>query len=94
MVARPDVAPPRSRLVLTAALLTGAAVALTIGIYARVHSPALRRERPPGHHRGERPRSRRRHGRIGAGPPGRRVERELIVPWDTVSTTQPWVYST
>jgi hypothetical protein len=42
MVARPDVAPPRSRLVLTAALLTGAAVALTIGTYARVHSPALR----------------------------------------------------
>jgi hypothetical protein len=42
MVARPQVAPPRSGPALAVALLAGAAVALTLGIYARVHSPALK----------------------------------------------------
>ena len=42
MVARPEVAPPRSGFALATALLAGAAVALTVGIYARVHSPALK----------------------------------------------------
>src|SRR3954453_6063680 len=42
MVARPEVAPPRSGLALATALLAGAAVALTLGVYARGHSPALK----------------------------------------------------
>src|SRR3954463_9179839 len=42
MVARPEVAPPRSGLAPATALLAGAAVALTLGVYARVHSPALK----------------------------------------------------
>jgi Family of unknown function (DUF6529) len=42
MVAGPTSAPPRTRYPLAVALLVGVAVALTIGIYARVHRPALR----------------------------------------------------
>jgi hypothetical protein len=42
MVARPAVAPSRSRLALAIALLAGAAVALSLGIYARLHTPALK----------------------------------------------------
>src|SRR4051794_22466919 len=42
MVARPEVAPSRSRLALATALLAGAAVTLTIALYARLHSPALK----------------------------------------------------
>jgi hypothetical protein len=42
MTARSIEAAPRGRLALTLALLAGAAVALTIGIYAGVHRPALR----------------------------------------------------
>jgi hypothetical protein len=42
MVARPPVAPSRSRPALAAVLLGGAAVTLTIALYARLHSPALR----------------------------------------------------
>jgi hypothetical protein len=40
MVGSSAVSPPRTRLAL--ALLAGAAVAVTIGVYARVHRPALR----------------------------------------------------
>lgn len=42
MVARPAVAPQHSRAALALALLAGAAVAVTIGVYARVHAPAAR----------------------------------------------------
>jgi hypothetical protein len=42
MVAGPDVSTPRSRPVLAWALLAGAAVAVAIAVYARVHHPALR----------------------------------------------------
>jgi hypothetical protein len=42
MVAKPAVAPPRSRTVLALVLLAGAAVAVAIGVYARVHHPAAR----------------------------------------------------
>jgi hypothetical protein len=42
MVAKPAVAPPRSRTVLALVLLAGAAVAVAIGVYARVHRPASR----------------------------------------------------
>src|SRR3954468_2674715 len=41
MVARPA-ARPQSRPVLALVLLTGAAVAVAVGVYARVHSPAAR----------------------------------------------------
>jgi hypothetical protein len=42
MVARQSVPPPRSRPGLAVALVTGAAVAVAIGVYARVHTPASR----------------------------------------------------
>jgi hypothetical protein len=42
MVGSPGTSVPRGRPVLAAALATGAAVALTIGVYARMHRPALR----------------------------------------------------
>ena len=43
MVVEPaTVAPPRSRPVLALALLAGSAVAVSIGIYAKVHTPAAR----------------------------------------------------
>jgi hypothetical protein len=42
MVASPHVGTPRSRVTLAWALLAGAAVAVAIGVYARVHHPALR----------------------------------------------------
>jgi hypothetical protein len=43
MVAEPaTVAPPRSRPVLALALLAGSAVAVAIGVYAKVHTPAAR----------------------------------------------------
>ena len=42
MVAKPAVSPPRSRPLLALILLTGAGVAVAIGVYARVHSPAAR----------------------------------------------------
>jgi hypothetical protein len=42
MTARSITAASRGRVALTLALLAGAAVTLTIGIYARVHQPALR----------------------------------------------------
>ena len=42
MVATPAVSPPRSRPALALVLLIGAAVAVAIGVYARVHSPASR----------------------------------------------------
>ena len=41
MVARPA-ARPQSRPALTLVLLTGAGVAVAVGVYARVHSPAAR----------------------------------------------------
>ena len=42
MVAKPAVAPPRNRTALALVLLAGAAVAVAIGAYARVHHPAAR----------------------------------------------------
>ena len=42
MVAKPAVAPPRSRTALALVLLAGAAVAVAVGSYARVHRPAAR----------------------------------------------------
>jgi hypothetical protein len=42
MVAKPAVAPQRSTPALALALLAGAAVAVAIGVYARVHRPAAR----------------------------------------------------
>jgi hypothetical protein len=42
MAARTATAPPRTGLRLALALLVGAAVAVTIGVYARLHRPALR----------------------------------------------------
>ena len=42
MVGSSAVSPPRTGLPLALALLAGAAVAVTIGVYARVHRPALR----------------------------------------------------
>jgi hypothetical protein len=42
MVAKPAVAPLRTGSALALVLLAGAAVAVTIGVYARVHSPASR----------------------------------------------------
>jgi hypothetical protein len=42
MVAKPAVAPPRSRAPLALILLAGAAVAVAVGVYARVHRPASR----------------------------------------------------
>ena len=42
MVASPDVSAPRSRVALAGALLLGAAVAVAVAVYARVHHPALR----------------------------------------------------
>jgi hypothetical protein len=42
MVGSSVVSPPRTGLRLALALLAGAAVAVTIGVYARVHRPALR----------------------------------------------------
>jgi hypothetical protein len=42
MVGSTVVAPPRSRRPLVLVLLTGAAVAVSLGVYARVHPPALR----------------------------------------------------
>ena len=42
MAARPITSAPRSGTAVALALLAGAAVALTIGVYARVHRPALR----------------------------------------------------
>jgi hypothetical protein len=42
MVAKPAVAPPRSRAGLVLLLLAGAAVAVAIGVYARLHRPAAR----------------------------------------------------
>src|SRR5436305_1277124 len=42
MVAKPAVAPPRNRTALALVLLAGAAVAVAIGVYARVHHPAAR----------------------------------------------------
>ena len=42
MVANPAVAPPRSRTGLALVLLAGAAVAVAVGVYARVHRPAAR----------------------------------------------------
>jgi hypothetical protein len=41
MAASPDVATPRGRLGLATLLLVGAVVAVTIGVYARLHRPAL-----------------------------------------------------
>jgi hypothetical protein len=42
MVAKPTAAPLRSRSALVLVLLAGAAVAVTLGVYARVHRPASR----------------------------------------------------
>src|SRR3954465_4656317 len=42
MVAKPAVAPPRNRTALALLLLAGAAVAVSVGVYARVHAPAAR----------------------------------------------------
>jgi hypothetical protein len=42
MVAKPTVAPPRNGSALALALLAGAAVAVSIGVYARVHHAASR----------------------------------------------------
>ena len=42
MVGSPAVSPPRTRLPLVLLLLTGAAVAVSLGVYAKVHPPALR----------------------------------------------------
>jgi hypothetical protein len=42
MVAKPAVAPPRSRTTFALLLLAGAAVAVALGVYARVHHPASR----------------------------------------------------
>jgi hypothetical protein len=42
MVGRPSVPASRARLAVTATLLVAAAAALTIGVYAKVHRPALR----------------------------------------------------
>jgi hypothetical protein len=42
MVAKPAVSPPRSRPALALVLLTGTAVAVSVGVYARTHSPASR----------------------------------------------------
>jgi hypothetical protein len=42
MVAKPAVAPPRNRTALALILLAGAAVAVAVGVYARVHRPASR----------------------------------------------------
>jgi hypothetical protein len=42
MVAKPAAAPPRRRTALALVLLAGAAVAVAVGVYARVHPPAAR----------------------------------------------------